>query len=77
MGEALWFWFAKFLVELGIGLLLVSPLLIMLFRRWLKQQFCKHPEFYENRACHGICRGCGKDLGFIQPLRDARNKKEV
>lgn len=36
-----------------------------LWRQWR----CKHEKFYENMACHGICSGCGKDLGFIGDLR--------
>ncbi|HQR98107.1 MULTISPECIES: hypothetical protein [unclassified Polaromonas] len=38
---------------------------------WRKYR-CKHVEYFENRACSAICRSCGKDLGFIQTVRDAR-----
>ena len=46
-------------------------------RKLVKQSFCEHTEYKENRACHGICRHCKKDLGFIQPLREDITKKEI
>lgn len=41
-------------------------------KSFLKELFCKHEKYYENMACHGICRNCGKDLGFIGNLRDKK-----
>jgi hypothetical protein len=37
--------------------------------------FCKHEKYYENGQCHGVCRKCGKDLGFIGTLRDRDKSK--
>lgn len=63
---------------MGLAVLAVIILWVLLSALWdwVKQSFCKHDDFYENRACHAICRKCGKDLGFIQPWRDAKNKKQ-
>lgn len=47
---------------------LVSVYFIL--RDSFKEWRCKHEKYYENMACHGICRNCGKDLGFIGTLRD-------
>lgn len=56
---------------IGIVLFVLFFLFLALWviRDWWRQWRCKHETFYENMSCHGICRGCGKDLGFIGNLR--------
>ena len=73
MFEFLEFWMAKFLVELGLIVLfiLISIIVVIVWHipEWFKQSTCKHEEYYENMACHAICRKCHMDLGFIGNLR--------
>lgn len=41
-----------------------------------RQWRCNHEKYYENGLnCHAICRGCGKDLGFIGTVREQREKE--
>jgi hypothetical protein len=55
-------------VAIPVGIL-VLLLIYFVVAETLRQYFCKHEKFYENMACHGVCRKCGKDLGFIGNLR--------
>ncbi len=43
-------------------------------REWYRQKRCSHETYFENRACHAICRGCGLDLGFIGTVREKRKQ---
>lgn len=75
------FWLA--LVVVVVGLIVLIFLCVMAvgawasFKEWRVQSRCKHPTYWENRACHGICPKCDKDLGFIKPLREDKTKKEL
>ena len=42
------------------------------FGRWYRHYKCDHENYHENTACHAICRDCGKDLGFIGTIREAK-----
>jgi hypothetical protein len=74
-----------FLVHIGwaigdaaIGLLLLAILgiaaLMISAPRWIKQQRCQHQHYRETSACDAICNDCGKNLGFIGRIRDARQR---
>jgi hypothetical protein len=75
------FWLALVAVLVGVVVFIFICLLAygayLEFKEWNRERKCKHPTYRENRACHGICPGCGKDLGFIQPLRADKSKKEL
>ena len=47
-------------------------LLALLFavREAVRQMRCKHEQYRETMACDAICVKCGRNLGFIQNLRD-------
>ena len=55
------------LVIFCLTLLVVGIKLLSDYVRTLR---CKHERYHENMACHAICRGCGKDLGFVETWRD-------
>lgn len=42
-----------------------------------KKASCVHEKYQENMACDGICLRCGKNLGFIQPLRESNPAGET
>lgn len=69
MSDYMSFWWSKFLFELlfsGAVFLMVLVIgLIPIVKVAYKQRRCKHEAYRENRACHAICKHCGKDLGFI------------
>jgi hypothetical protein len=81
MFDYFWFWISKTLAELVVGLsvlfLLALIMVLPAIWRWLKYFNCEHSVYRENRACHGICQKCSKDLGFIAPLRRDKSKREV
>ena len=72
------FWFAKFLVENAFALifllLFLTWLLFISLKEAVKQRFCKHERYFENGRCYAICRGCGKNLGFIGTVRENERK---
>lgn len=70
-----WLAYAGVSVAIPVGLLLIG--LLLCIPGALKRAMCKHTKYRENRACHGICQRCTKDLGFIQPLRADKSKQEV
>lgn len=80
MADYMAFWWAKFLVDLQISLLIIAALFLIfiapLFKRKISQYFCKHERYYENMGCHAICHRCGKDLGFIGHVRAMKKRKE-
>lgn len=43
----------------------------------IKQKKCSHEKYHETMACHGKCRDCGKDLGFIGDLRETNASGEI
>ena len=63
----------------GLGLLIVTCLLVLLgfLYAFIRQCMCTHPEYFENRSCHAICRRCGKDLGFLGTWREKTTKAGV
>ena len=76
MMDFVMFWFAKVLMEIGLVIFFVLLALCVMFvwniPGWIKQARCKHEEYYENMACHGICRNCHKDLGFVGSIKNGR-----
>lgn len=60
-----------------VGIVFISVIILINLGIWthdrLKQYRCKHPRYYENRACDAICSDCGKKLGFIGDIREQRN----
>ena len=74
-----WIWIQKGLAEVIFGiaiiLLIIVVAIISQIPRWLRQAKCRHEHFHETRACDAVCSSCGKNLGFIGTLRDARRQK--
>lgn len=70
-----WLAYAATALAIPVGLMLVG--LLFCIPGAVKKARCPHTEYRENRACHGICQRCTKDLGFIQPLRADKSKKEI
>ena len=51
-------------------------ILFLTLKTAFRQSRCKHDKGYtETRSCDAICRKCGKNLGFIQNLRDKEKKQ--
>lgn len=79
--EFIWHWVDRQLSEdlLGTVALFLLFVFVIVPALWqpVRHALCKHKRFRENRACDGICESCGKNLGFIQPLRNDPTKKEV
>lgn len=45
--------------------------LFIAISEWIRQSRCKHDGgVNETQACDAICRGCGKNLGFIGAWRE-------
>lgn len=79
MGDHVSFWFAKFVADflfalIAMAVLLAVPLYLLL-RQSIREWRCKHETFWENRSCDAICNKCGKNLGFIATVREARKNK--
>ena len=44
---------------------------------WWRQTRCKHDHgVNETQACDAICRGCGKNLGFIGSWQEKKEKQK-
>lgn len=70
MSAFILFWVGKYIAQaLFIGGVFIIAILLNLPSA-TKMVFCKHPRYRENRACDAICSDCGRNLGFIQPLRE-------
>lgn len=41
--------------------------------RLLRQKRCRHMRYRETSSCDAICNDCGKNLGFIGCVRDAKD----
>lgn len=64
------FWMAKYILQLAfVGVVLLVAIIINLPTA-VERTFCKHERYRETRACDAICINCGRNLGFIQPLRE-------
>lgn len=61
--------FLAYVLAIVLGLLFMT---IYFFITWIKQAFCVHNDYYEDRACDAVCRKCGKNLGFIGNVRKQR-----
>lgn len=81
MFDYFWFWISKTLAEMAVGmtilLVLIVVVAVLAFLDKIKQWRCPHKAYRENRACHGICLGCKKDLGFVGELRKDKSKREM
>lgn len=81
MFDYFWFWISKSLAEMTVSLcillVLVLVVLLLAFLDKIKQWWCPHTAYRENRACNGICLGCKKDLGFVGELRKDKSKREM
>lgn len=69
MIEYLKFHAAKFLIDAIPLILIFLPLAWFIFVDEWRKWRCKHPSYWENSRCNGICSKCGKDLGFIDDVR--------
>lgn len=81
MSEFMEFWWAKFLMELQVSAIVFLVIFVIfvspLITKKIRQRFCKHEMFTENRACDAICADCGKNLGFIGNIRGKKGHREV
>ncbi|QJP10471.1 hypothetical protein [Pseudomonas multiresinivorans] len=77
MSEYLQFWLAQHLIGLAIWLVFVVILFVCNIPLFIRLLRCKHEKYREDRACNAICCNCGRNLGFIQTLRDARKEGEA
>jgi hypothetical protein len=57
---------------LSIAAFLGLLVLVISAPRFLRQFRCKHVHCRETGKCDAICNDCGKNLGFIGRIRDAR-----
>jgi len=70
VSDYLWFWAAKYLVELILCIGAMVPILLMAASQARRQSRCRHDTgVNETQACDAICRKCGKNLGFIGAWR--------
>lgn len=47
---------------------------VLYLSTWWKQRHCPHDKgFGETSTCDAICRGCGKNLGFIGKFHNQHN----
>ena len=68
MLDYIMFWLAAVLVAVGIVVFTFICLMgagaWITFKEWRAERKCAHLSYVENRACHGICTKCRKDLGL-------------
>lgn len=58
------------IVDLVCGVVLVVVGVAVFLPQWWRQHRCLHKQgVNETRACDAICKGCGKNLGFIGKWR--------
>lgn len=68
-------WTISDAIGIGLFVLFALALVVVHLNLWWRQWRCKHQQgVNETRACDAICRGCGKNLGFIGAWRDARKQ---
>lgn len=62
------------LANIALVSVVVLVAMILYMREAIRQALCKHERFgiNETSRCDAICRGCGKNLGFIDSVRKAR-----
>lgn len=74
MSDYLIFWLSQFASQvIFFGTLLViifAFFIVTALPGYIKQIRCKHDTYRETTACDAVCTDCGKNLGFIQKLRD-------
>lgn len=64
-------------VSIVIGIIASVSIAAFFVREWWIQRFCNHDSgVNENQACHAICKGCGKDLGFIGTWREKQGEEQ-
>lgn len=64
------FWLAKYMLQLAfVGVVFLLAVVINIPSA-TQRVFCQHERYRETRACDAICINCGRNLGFIQPLRE-------
>ena len=60
-----------------LEILFFLAIVIILVREYLGQLTCDHTGgINETRACHAICKLCGKDLGFIGTEENKIRRKQ-
>lgn len=68
-------WTVKDIIDaVLLGLFLLCMLFLWVHTWWVGRK-CKHEDVNENMACHAICKGCGKNMGFIGTWRAEQEKK--
>ena len=63
------------IIGIAISLIAIAGVVAFFVREWWVRRSCKHNSgVNETRACHAICKSCGKDLGFIGAWRQAQGE---
>ena len=57
-------------IALAILVILAIVAFINFIRNAIKQRKCLHEKYFETMACDAVCCSCGKNLGFIDSIRD-------
>lgn len=66
------------LVELAVLLVFLVALVCANVPHWWRRARCRHDQgVNESMACDAICRGCGKNLGFIGTWRATQRGSDV
>jgi len=78
---AMGFWLAKILLDIAMAVLIIvllaSICLVAGLPGSLRRSRCPHIKYRETRSCDAVCTSCGKNLGFIQPIREDKSKREI
>lgn len=63
------------IIGVAILLIAIAGIATLFVREWWIQRCCKHDSgVNETRSCDAICKGCGKNLGFIGAWRKAQGE---
>lgn len=73
MWIAMWAWLGwNVLAPVAAVIFLLFVIALCHLPSAIRRARCKHPRFIETRACDAICLDCGRNLGFIGTVRNAR-----
>lgn len=70
-------WHASDVLAGVAAIVAIAAACVLVAKEWVEQKLCKHDKgVSETRSCDAICRGCGKNLGFIGTWREAQKEKK-
>lgn len=77
MMQQVFVWTLSDVIAGAIFVVVVVVTCALIAKEWVEQKLCKHDKgVSETRSCDAICRGCGKNLGFIGTWREAQKEKK-